>query len=58
MKFKKEFSMNLAIISAYDAYNLLNFTDFKGILDNMMLLGFPASQNRVTSKLDTEVNNE
>ena len=40
------------------AYNLLNFTDFKGILDNMMLLGFPASQNRVTSKLDTEVNNE
>ena len=50
--------LNRSLARAYDAYNLLNFTDFKGILDNMMLLGFPASQNRVTSKLDTEVNNE
>ena len=50
--------LNQSLARAYDAYNLLNFTDFKGILDNMMLLGFPASQNRVTSKLDTEVNNE
>lgn len=50
--------LNQSLARAYDAYNLMNFTDFKGILDNMMLLGFPASQNRVTSKLDTEVNNE
>ena len=50
--------LNQSLARAYDAYNLLNFTDFKGILDNMMLLGFPASQNRVTSNLDTEVNNE
>lgn len=50
--------LNQSLARAYDAYNLMNFTDFKGILDNMMLLGFPASQNRVTSKLDSEVNNE
>lgn len=50
--------LNQSLARAYDAYNLMSFTDFKGILDNMMLLGFPASQNRVTRKLDSEVNNE
>lgn len=50
--------LNQSLARAYDAYNLIDFIDFKGILDNMMTLGFPASQNRVTSKLISEVNNE
>ncbi len=50
--------LNQSLARAYDAYNLIDIIDFKGILDNMMLLGFPAVQNRVTSKLSTEVVNE
>ncbi len=50
--------LNQSLARAYDAYNLIDIIDFKGILDNMMLLGFPTVQNRVTSKLSTEVVNE
>ena len=35
---------------AYDAYNLLDINGFKGILDNMMLRGFPKIQNKITDK--------
>ena len=50
--------LNQSLARAYDAYNLIDIVDFKGILDNMMLKGFPTVQNRVISKLDTEVTNE
>lgn len=50
--------LNQSLARAYDAYNLIGITDFKGILDNMILKGFPTVQNRVISKLDTEVTNE
>lgn len=50
--------LNQSLARAYDAYNLIDIKDFKGILDNMMLLGFPATQNRIIRKHDTEVNND
>lgn len=54
--------LNQSLARAYDAYNLIDVIDFKGILDNMITLGFPAVQNRVVKKLcnesDLEVNNE
>lgn len=50
--------LSQSLARAYDAYNLMNIIDFKGILDNMFLLGFPAIQNKVISKLKTEVENE
>lgn len=39
--------LNQSLARAYDAYNLIDFVDFKGILDNMMLYGFPSKQNTV-----------
>lgn len=50
--------LSQSLARAYDAYNLMNIIDFKGILDNMLLLGFPAIQNKVISKLKTEEKNE
>lgn len=50
--------LNQSLARAYDAYNLIDIKDFKGILDNMMLMGFPAVQNRVTSKLNGGKNEE
>lgn len=50
--------LNQSLARAYDAYNLIDIVDFKGILDNMMLKGFPSVQNRITGKTDTEVINE
>lgn len=50
--------LNQSLARAYEAYNLIDIKDFKGILDNMMLMGFPAVQNRVTEKLNSEVINE
>lgn len=44
--------LNQSLARAYDAYNLIDIKDFKGILDNMMLMGFPTVQNKVTSKLN------
>jgi hypothetical protein len=49
--------LNQSLARAYDAYNLIEITDFKGILDNMILLGFPAMQNKVVNK-STEAKNE
>lgn len=42
--------LNQSLARAYAAYNLIEIKDFKGILDNMMLLGFPATQNRIIEK--------
>lgn len=50
--------LNQSLARAYDAYNLIDLTDFKGILDNMILKGFPTVQNKITDKLYTEVKNE
>lgn len=50
--------LNQSLARAFDAYNLMNITDFKGIFDNMLLLGFPLMQNKVISKLKTEVEND
>lgn len=42
--------LSQSLARAYDAYNLLDLIDFKSILDNMMLFGFPNKQNAVLSK--------
>lgn len=47
MKESVTMTLNQCLARAYDAYNLLSITDFKGIIDNMMLYGFPAKQNAV-----------
>ena len=47
--------LNQSLARAYDAYNLITFIDFKGILDNMMLYGFPSKQNSVVKGLKEEV---
>ncbi len=39
--------LNQSLARAYDAYNLIEIVDFKGILDNMLLYGFPSKQNTV-----------
>ena len=43
-------TLNQCLARAYDAYILLDIKPFKGILDNMMLRGFPKMQNKITSK--------
>jgi len=43
-------TLNQCLARAYDAYNLLDINGFKGILDNMMLRGFPKIQNKITDK--------
>ncbi len=48
--------LNQSLARAYDAYNLIEIKDFKGILDNMMLMGFPSVQNRVTDKINGGAN--
>ena len=50
--------LNQSLARAYYAYNLIDIKDFKGILDNMILRGFPAVQNRITDKNKTEEINE
>ncbi len=50
--------LNQSLARAYDAYNLIDIKDFKGILDNMLLKGFPTVQNRVIGKRNMEVVNE
>ena len=49
--------LNQSLARAYDAYNLIEIKDFKGILDNMMLYGFPSKQNLVVFG-QQEVNND
>lgn len=39
--------LSQSLARAYDAYNLLDIIDFKPIIDNMMLYGFPNKQNAV-----------
>ena len=48
--------LNQSLARAYDAYQLITIRDFKGILDNMILLGFPLKQNSVLAQLREEMN--
>ena len=50
--------LNQSLARAFDAYNLINPVDFKGILDNMMLYGFPSKQNTVVNGLQEEKNDK
>ena len=48
--------LSQSLARAYDAYNLLNLYDFKGILDNMMLFGFDSPLADVAEQKMKEVN--
>ena len=50
--------LNQSLARAFDAYCLMDIKDFKGILDNMILLGFPLKQNSVLSRLREEMNEQ
>ncbi len=50
--------LSQCLARAFEAYSLMNLTDFKGILDNMMLKGLPSVQNKIIKKLTVEVVNE
>ena len=49
--------LSQSLARAYDAYNLLDIIDFKPIIDNMMLYGFPNKQNAVLNNRQ-DVKNE
>lgn len=49
-------NLSQALASVYDAYNLLELVDFKGIIDNVILRGLPSVQAEITRKV--KVNNE
>ena len=40
-------TLNQCLARAYDAFQLLDIIDFKGIFNNMLLYGFPSKQNSV-----------
>lgn len=42
--------LSRCLAQTFDAYNLLDFIDFKGILDNIILKGLPLTQEKVLSK--------
>lgn len=44
-------ALSQALARAYDAFALMNIVDFKGILENMLLYGLPAEQNRIIEKI-------
>ncbi|MCH5300843.1 MAG: hypothetical protein J1E56_05930, partial [Ruminococcus sp.] len=39
--------LSRCLAQAYDAYNLIDITDFKGILNNIILKGLPLTQEKV-----------
>lgn len=55
---KEVISNNLssALAMTFDAYNLLDLVDFKGIIDNVILKGLPTVQSEILKKF--EVNDE
>lgn len=50
--------LSMSLARAYNAYNLMEITDFKGILDNMLLRGFPLQQQKIIDKLKETEQNE
>ena len=64
LKYEKEEAVNrmedalsVSLGRAFDAYSLLELTDFKGITENLLRFGLPLQQSRVVSKL-TEVTDD
>jgi hypothetical protein len=49
-------NLSQALAMTYDAYNLLDLVDFKGIIDNIILKGLPTVQSEILDKC--EVKNE
>ncbi len=49
-------ALNQTLARAYDAYNLMDIVDFKGILDNMLTKGLPTVQNKIIRFVTEEVN--
>lgn len=45
-------SLNQCLARAYDAYSLTDFRDFRGIFDNLLLLGLPSVQNKITDRFN------
>lgn len=50
--------LSQSLARAYDAYNLLDIIDFKPIIDNMMLYGFPNKQNAVLNNRQEVINEQ
>lgn len=48
--------LSQSLARAYDAYNLIDFVDFKGIIDNMLTKGLPIVQDKITALAMEEVN--
>ena len=46
--------LNQCLARAFDAYQLMDVTDFKGIFNNMLLYGFPSKQNAVVYRRQEE----
>ncbi len=44
-------NLSQALASVFDAYNLLELVDFKGIIDNIILLGLPSVQAEIIEKV-------
>ena len=49
---KNNLSQSLAM--TFEAYNLLDLVDFKGIIDNVILKGLPAVQSEIIKKFEVE----
>lgn len=45
-------NLSQALASTFDAYNLLDLVDFKGIIDNVILMGLPTVQNEILKKIN------
>lgn len=46
-------NLSQALAMTYDAYNLLDLVDFKGIIDNIITKGLPTVQNEILTKIST-----
>lgn len=47
-------NLSQALAMIFDAYNLLDLVDFKGIIDNIILKGLPSVQIEITRKVNYE----
>ena len=46
-------NLSQALAMTFDAYNLLDLVDFKGIIDNVITKGLPTVQNEILTKIST-----
>jgi hypothetical protein len=47
-------NLSSSLAMTYDAYNLLDLVDFKGIIDNVILKGLPTVQSELMEKFEVE----